>query len=317
MAPAAGLERVHSRLRLRHLVFIQALAKHGNIRRAACELFVSQPAASKLLQEIETAFGAQLYERSAHGIAPTAVGEIVVHWSQRALAQMSAAQREVEALCSGADGRVRIGVFPVAATALVPQAIAVLRAQASSIALHLREGLEDTLVPALSRGELDCVVGRLTPPLRHRALAYEVLCDEPTVVVCGPGHPLARSWDVESLCHFEWMLPSSGAALYTLVANGLASLGQPAPRIAVETTSIQTIVHTLGKTDLLGAVPSQLAVEYAASGLLAILPFVLNSGLHPVCVMTAVDGEVNPATRQFIKVLREVADARADPVVGS
>ena len=77
--PPVALNRVRSRLRMRHLVFIEALARRKNIRQAAQDLFITQPAASKLLTEIESIFEAKLFERTAHGVEMTSQGEALLH----------------------------------------------------------------------------------------------------------------------------------------------------------------------------------------------------------------------------------------------
>jgi DNA-binding transcriptional LysR family regulator len=194
---------------------------------------------------------------------------------------------------------VRVGVFPVAAPVLLPQAVARLREHGTLVVLSLREGLEDMLVPAVARGELDCVIGRLTLPLRQRALAYEMLYEEPTAVVSGLRHPLARRWNAQRLHLYSWMLPPDHAPLYMLVAAGLAAIGQVAPRVVVETSSILMIINTLRNTDLLSAIPLGVAREYEAAGQLKVLPVPLSSSLHPVCVLTPTEGRRSPATSLF------------------
>jgi DNA-binding transcriptional LysR family regulator len=302
---------VRSRLRLRHLVLLEALAKRQNIRQAAADLFISQPAASKLLQEIESIFGVQLYDRDAHGIQPTPSGEVALYWARKVIADMDAAQAELSAIESGHDGRVRVGVFPVAAPVLVPRAIARLRERKLQVEVSLREGLEDTLIPALKQGLLDCVIGRLTPETRSRSVDYEVLYEEPTAVVAGPDHLLARRWSPSSLNRYQWILPSDIAPLYALVAAGLAAVGADPPRVAVQTSSVLMIIKTLQNTNLLSALALGVSLDYAESKQLAILPLELSAALHPVCIITPHGSPANPATAAFLRSLREAAAERA------
>ena len=305
--PAPSLDRVQSRLRMRHLLFIEALAKRGNIRQAAADLFMSQPAASKLLKELEYTFEVQLYERGPHGITPTPSSEALLFWSRRVIANLSAARDELQAIRSGYDGRVRVGVFPVGAPLLLPRAIATLRARQTDVQLSVREGLEDTLLPALKRGELDCVVGRLTTESRSRTISYELLHEEPTAVVSGPKHPLARRWLPATLDNYRWMLPSEIAALHALVANGLAAIGAAPPKLAVQTSSVLMIVKALQSTDLLSAIPLAVARDFAASGMLAVLPVAMSTTLHPVCIMTPSGWPASAATAAFLDALRQAS----------
>ncbi|MDQ2734515.1 MAG: LysR substrate-binding domain-containing protein [Pseudomonadota bacterium] len=310
--PIVPLTRIRSRLRLRHLVFIESLALHGNIRQAARDLCITQPAASKLLQEIEATFEVRLYDRNAHGIVSTPSGDVLLHWAHRALADMDAAERELAALHEGWEGRVRIGIFPVAAPMLVPDAIARMRESGSRIHISIQEGLEDRLIPLLELGTIDCVVGRMTLHPDARAIATEALFEEPTVVVCAPGHSLlgGTTWGAAALNRPDWILPSTSAPLYSLVTAALAKWSGDPPRVAVETSSILTLVEILSRTDMLSAIPHGVAERFVRTGQLAILPLRLAQGLHPVGIMTARDHAPNPATLAFLAAVRQSAQMR-------
>jgi len=304
-----ALSRVRSRLRMRHLVFIEALALRKSIRQAAQDLFITQPAASKLLTEIEIIFGAKLFERTEHGVQPTLQGEILLHWAVRALSDMDVAQTEIAALDAGWAGLVRVGAFPVAAPVLVPDAIVVLRNTRPQIKVCLHEGLEDTLIPLLEKGLIDCVVGRMTSQPKSREVSTEILFEESTVVVCRPDHPLLgrTAWTAHELNSYNWVLPSTVAPLYGLVTAGLAAFSADAPRVSVETSSILMLMEILMQTDMLSAIPEGVANRFVRTGQLAILPLPLSITLHPVCIITASRIPLNSATLTYLDAIREVA----------
>jgi DNA-binding transcriptional LysR family regulator len=308
-APPIALSRIRSRLRLRHLVFIESLARHRNIRQAARDLFISQPAASKLLHEIEDTFEAKLYERTPHGIESTPYGDALLHWARKALSDMDAAETELAALQNGWDGHVRVGMFPVAAPTLVPDAVARLRQTRPGLRISLQEGLEDSLIPLLEEGLVDCVIGRMTSQPQSRAIVTEILFEEPTVVVCALDHPLLRDtdWLPEALDRHDWILPSSIAPLYSLVAAGLAAWHAAPPRVSVETASILTLVEIVRQTHMLSAVSQGVAARFVATDQLRVLPLTLAQGLHPVGIMTVRGIGPNPATLAFLEAIRESA----------
>lgn len=304
-----SLRHVRARLKMRHLVVIEALAEHLNIRQAASDLFITQPAASKLLHEIESIYGVPLFERTAHGIETTAYGDVLLHWARRGLAVTEAAHEEVLALRQGRDGRVRAGFFPVVGTTLIPEAVALLRSLRPGIRLSLQEGLETSLMPLLEQEQLDCVIGRATYAPAPRDVAYEPLFEEPTVIVCAADHPLAEHPDwigADFDCH-EWVLPARNGQLHALVATGLASVGAATPRVAVEISSILTLVEIIGQTTMLSAIPGSVARRFAASGRLSIVPLALSQSLHPVSIMTNRGSIVHAATAAFLDAVRTVA----------
>lgn len=294
---------------MRHLVFIESLAQHGNIRQAARDLCISQPAASKLLQDIEATFEVRLYERTAHGIKSTPSGDVLLHWARRALADMDAAQSELAALHGGWEGRVRVGVFPVAAPVLVPDTIVRLRSSRSRIRISIEEGIEDRLIPMLELGAIDCVIGRITLHPDSRAIATEALFEEPTVVVCAADHPLLsiKDWLAADLDRHDWILPSTTAPLYSLVTAALSARHAGPPRVSVETSSILTLVEVVSRSTLLSAISQGTARRFVDTGQLAILPLRLAHTLHPVGIMTARDHAANPATLAFLDAVRASA----------
>ena len=311
-SPGPSLRQVRSRLKLRHLVVIEALAEHRNIRQAAADLFVTQPAASKLLQEIESIYDVPLFERTAHGIEITAYGEVLLHWARRGLAATEAAHAEVLALRQGSEGRVRVGFFPVAGTTLVPAAVARLRSTRPGIRIALQEGLETSLMPLLEVEQLDCVIGRATRALSPRAITSEPLFEEPTVIVAAVGHVLVVDGiGGAAFDRHDWVLPSRTGQLHALVTAGLARSKAAAPRVVVETSSILTLVEIVARTTMLSAIPASVAQRFVATGQLAIVPLTLSASLHPVSIMTPSDAIAHPATAAFLKAVREVASATA------
>jgi len=298
-----------SRLRMRHLVAIETLAERGNIRQASQDLFLSQPAASKLLQEIEAIFQARLFERTAHGVEITPQGNALLRWARKAMADMDAARSEIAALQDGWEGRVRVGVFPVASPVLVPEAVVRLRKLRPGIQVQLQEGLETTLLPLLEKGRLDCVIGRATSIPGSREFAHETLFEEPTVVVCAIDHPLRAltDWTGADIDRYDWILPAGSGQLYALVASGLAARRAAPPRVAVETSSILTLVEILRQSQLLSAIASGVARRFVDIGLLSTLELPLSASLHPVSIIMNRSAMVHPAMAFFLDTVRAIS----------
>ena len=68
---------IRARLKTRQLLLLVALAEEGNIHRAAEVLSMTQPAASKLLKDIEDVLGVQLFDRQPRGMRPPPSGEVI------------------------------------------------------------------------------------------------------------------------------------------------------------------------------------------------------------------------------------------------
>src|SRR6202008_191630 len=92
---------VRSYLKTRHLVLLVELGRLGSIMQAAQAANLTQPAASKLLGELEHVLGVPLFERLPRGVEPTLYGKVMIRRAGAALAEMDAAHQEITELQSG------------------------------------------------------------------------------------------------------------------------------------------------------------------------------------------------------------------------
>src|SRR5512138_2365842 len=102
---------LRARIKTRQLMLLIAIGDEGNIHRAAEVLLVSQPAASKLLKDLEDALGVTLFERLPRGMRPTWYGEAMIRHARMALSSLNQAHDEVQALKAGRFGQVSVGVI--------------------------------------------------------------------------------------------------------------------------------------------------------------------------------------------------------------
>src|SRR5690606_13652631 len=96
--------RLIGRLRLRHLALLDTLGRDPNVGRAAKQLHMTQPTASKLLREIENIFETTLFTRNRRGLAPTVAGRAMTRRASVLLAEMRATHAELHSTLQGATG---------------------------------------------------------------------------------------------------------------------------------------------------------------------------------------------------------------------
>src|SRR5690606_1446436 len=152
---------------------------------------MTQPAASKLLAEMESLLGVQLFERHPRGVQPTWYGQVLVRRARSALLEMSRAREEIAALRDGRMGQAAIGTVVNPGTNLVPRAVAAVKQDHPDILVRVEMDYSRPLVARLLDGHLDLVVGRVMDPQGGADLEFEPLSDEPHRVVVRHGHPLA------------------------------------------------------------------------------------------------------------------------------
>jgi DNA-binding transcriptional LysR family regulator len=92
------LRLLDGRLKMRPLVLVDARARQASVVGAAAALHITQPVATRTLQELETILGVPLYERGPRGVTPTTIGEASTQHARAVLAQLSQADRHVTEL---------------------------------------------------------------------------------------------------------------------------------------------------------------------------------------------------------------------------
>lgn len=173
---------------LKQLRYFVALAETGGFGRAAETVFVSQPALSQQIKELETILGVELVERLPRGIRLTRAGREVLERSRRILGEVAELERAAR-LSRGLTGRLRLGVIPTVAPYLLPIALTRLRARDLTLDIRVREAQTETLLDDLEAGRVDAVVAAL--PLPVAGLAVEPLVSD-RFVLAGTAARLAR-----------------------------------------------------------------------------------------------------------------------------
>jgi LysR family hydrogen peroxide-inducible transcriptional activator len=149
---------------IRQLECLVAVADHGNFRRAATALGITQPALSSQVQLAERALALQIFERDRRAVLVTPGGEDVIGRARIALdavdAVSDAARRRGEPLV----GPLRLGVIPTVAPYWLPAVLPAVRAKFPRLELVLREDQTARLLAQLGAGQLDVAMVALPVP---------------------------------------------------------------------------------------------------------------------------------------------------------
>ena len=304
-------DRAITRLKLRQLRLLVTVGQYGSIQNAAREMQMSQPAATKLISDLEADFNVELFTRTNRGVIPTAYGEALIRQAKLILAQVSIAAQELDDLTEGRSGRVVIGTLLAAASSLLPEAIDILLSERPGVAVKVAEGTNDALMPALFSGEIDMIVGRL-PAYRHRGkLVQEKLFDERIVAVTGRQHPLAGKKPVSfrQMMPFGWILPPRETTLRRQVDQYFVSQDQYVPPTVLESVSYLTNRALLRSRDLIGLMPEHVASPEIEGGELAGINWPVPFGNGPVGVSYRGSDSLSPAGNAFLDALRRAAKA--------
>ncbi|QGZ65850.1 LysR substrate-binding domain-containing protein [Paraburkholderia acidisoli] len=304
---------VRSRLKTRQLLLVVALAEEGNIHRAAAALNMTQPAASKLLRELEDTLGAVLFERMPRGMKPTLYGDALIRHARAVLGSLDQAQEELSALKAGRLGHVAVGAITSPGVRVLPAAVAAVKRSHANLRVSVEIDASNVLLEHLAQDKLDIVLGRLSAEHDKLQLSYAPLAGEPVCAVVRPGHPLlaadapAASITLADIARAAWVVPPVGSVLRHRFELMFQRASLAPPSNVVETPALLFITRVLEQSDMIAVLTEDVARYYAAHGMVAILPVPMDCQMDDFGVITRADRLLTPAASVMIAAVREVS----------
>lgn len=305
-----------AQLRFRHLQLLDLVAALGTMRKAAQAMHITQPAASLMMRELEAVLGVALFERTRRGMVPTRAASAVLDRSRAILGELrAAAARETD------EGELlRIGALPRVMLHLMPGVVQRIQAEWPQLRLAFVEGVALQLLPALRRGEVDCVIARLTHDVLTSANPAEfdqtVLYEEGMCLLAGPAHPLARKQHIAlaELLEADWILPPARTEAREVFTNTFLRHGLSPPPARIESLSVVSSMALVREGRYLTIGPEAVAREQQRLHLVRILPVgVEMASLAPISLLSRPSSRVSAALDRFRGMVVECARARGQP----
>jgi DNA-binding transcriptional LysR family regulator len=304
------LRLLDGRLKLRHLVLVDALTCHGSVIGAATALHVSQPVATRTLHELEAILGVLLYERGPHGVTPTTIGKAFTGHARAIIAQLSQAGRQVTELADPHRGTVVVGTYPAGSNMLLSQAIAGLKGERPLLTVIVREGPPEAMSTELQAGHIDLIVGRFTSPTNESEIRTP-LYDESIEIFTRAQHPLAqrRTIALADLGDHPWIIPGTETALRREIEQLFTRHAMPLPENRIEAPSYLIVRQLLLEGDFIAVLPGP--IQRYEPGLRA-LPISFQPLGHSVGITTAAGRALSPRANALIHSLQAIAAERLD-----
>jgi DNA-binding transcriptional LysR family regulator len=300
---------IRARLKTRQLLLLVALDEEGNIHRAAEVLNMTQPAASKLLKDLEDVLGVPLFERLPRGMRATVYGEAMIRHARTALASLNQAHDEVQELKAGRFGQVSVGAITTPGIMLLPQAIARVKQAHPALRVSLQIETSDVLMERMAQGRMDILVARLFAQHDKTALRFEALAEEPVVAIVRPGHPLlgVHGLGLRDLSGCGWIVPPEGSVLRHRFDLMFREESLETPANLIETGALLFVTKMISQSDMIGLVSGDVGRYYAGHSLVAVLPIELPCQMDAFGLITRSDRPMSPAGRVMMTAIKAAA----------
>ncbi|APA87567.1 LysR family transcriptional regulator [Paraburkholderia sprentiae WSM5005] len=305
MIPPAST--IRKRLRLRHLQLMVALSEMASLRRAADDLAMTQPAATKALQELEDTLGVSLFVRHARGMEPTIFGEAVMRYARVVFEDLDELREELAGIEAGDIGKVRIGAVMAPSPELLTQTIVKLKEAHPRLQMAVTIDTSDVLVQSLQQDQLDIVIGRIPDGFPALDLSFETLAEEALSIVVRPDHPAAqmsRRPKLAQLAGYPWIIQPHPSPMRQIIDQTFRESRVAPPVSTVETSSILTTLSLLRDSDMLAVLPSSVAQYYVALDAIAAIATPLRGRLAPYGLILRRNRRITPAMQLVIDSIR-------------
>ncbi|MEC0270447.1 LysR family transcriptional regulator [Paenibacillus anseongense] len=278
-------------------IFVQ-VAETSNITEASKALFISQPAVSKAIKNLEAALGIQLFIRDKHkGVLLTGVGREILVLAR----QMKAIENNIYQIAGRENrllgGKVTIASFPAATTNLLSKAIAIFRANYPLVRIELLEGVSDQIKQWVEDRTVE--LGIVASPFH--SFEFERLQSDYMVAIVPSDHPLAKEPIIDLECYRDDVIFCKGGhemAMTSILREYRIELGEGLTVQSAETL-IRMVRNGLGigliSNFTLSSVPHDLVVKEIRPGISRDIGIVAHSF-----------GEISPAATQLISILLQV-----------
>lgn len=197
-----------SLLSTRQIQLLAAIADTGQLQQAADKLKISQPAASRMLADMEARVGFELFTRTPKGMQVSTMGQDIIPRAAHLHQEIQRLDEDITDLRHGYSGRIRIGAVTGAALALVLPAIRIFKQEFPRVELSVDVSPSKRLLRQLQDGQLDFVLARFLPEFERSEFIIEDGLSERVHVVARNGHPIASKTPLHAadLLNYEWII---------------------------------------------------------------------------------------------------------------
>ncbi len=308
-----GVTPRYGRFKMRQLALVLKLVDTGNLHDAAAALNMSQPAATKLLQEIEEALNAVLFIRQSRGMKPTPSGMMAARHAGFILAEIRKMQQDIDGLQNGITGYVRVGAMISTVPSPVTQALARMAEAYPTVEVSLHVGTSDVLLPEMNAGRLDFVVGSIAGAVGPEPLTYSPLIEDVAVVVASATNPILRQHNLtlKDVFSERWILPPAGAPELRSIEAAFNAAGLPLPVNSTRMASMIATATSLDATDTLAIVPESMYRYFAKFQAMGKVDVKLQAPTEPYGLINLTSRPLPPAAKALYDFISEVATQNA------
>lgn len=287
------------------------IAEANSLTRGAEASFLSLPAASTRIKNLEESVGTKLLYRTSQGVTLTPPGQAFVHHARAVLAQLAHLTGDMQEYAKGIKGHLRVAASTTSMSEFLSPVLRAYLMAHPDVNIDLRERLSHDIVRHVSEGQID--IGIVSGPVRTEALQAIPYRSDSLVLVVARDHPLAQERSVpftRTLDHDHVGLHEASAihAFLRQVSHAV----HRTLRMRIEVGNFETACRMIEANVGVGIVPGTSARRHAQTMAIAIVPLDDEWALRRQFVVMRQLESLPGYARDLVDLL--VADAKAAEV---
>jgi len=232
LAPMSDLPFTLDQLRI-----LKAIASEGSFKRAADSLYVSQPAVSLQVQNLERQLDVPLFDRGGRRAQLTEAGHLLLSYGEKILTLCQETCRAIEDLQNLQGGTLIVGASQTTGTYLLPRMIGLFRQQYPDVSVQLQVHSTRRTSWSVSNGQVDlAIIGGEVPTELQETLHIMPYSEDELAFILPAFHPLAKVGTVhkEDLYKLQFIALDSQSTIRKVIDQVLTRCDIDTRRLKIE-----------------------------------------------------------------------------------
>ncbi|QSV63740.1 MAG: LysR family transcriptional regulator [Dolichospermum sp. DL01] len=210
---------------LDQLRILKAIAQEGSFKRAADSLYVSQPAVSLQVQNLERQLDVPLFDRGGRRAQLTEAGHLLLSYGDKILSLCQETCRAIEDLQNLQGGTLIVGASQTTGTYLLPKMIGLFRQKYPEVAVQLHVHSTRRTAWSVSNGQVDlAIIGGEIPTELAESLETVPYAEDELALILPTSHPFAKLETIqkEDLYKLQFIALDSQSTIRKVIDQVLA-----------------------------------------------------------------------------------------------
>ncbi|WP_367769764.1 LysR family transcriptional regulator [Flavobacterium sp. WC2421] len=278
------------------------VANRLSFTKAALELFITQPAVSKHIQELEEQYQIKLFDRNGNKVSLTLAGQTLLSHTNKILEIYRDVDFDMSSLINQQRGLLRIGASTTISQYIIPPLLARFHQKLKDVKVNLRNGNTEQIENALLNKEIE--IGIVEGQSKNKLIKYTPYLKDELVLVCNLNNPLVSKTEItkDDLLNMRFLMREQGSGTLEVIEYALKPLDINLSQLLIEMElgSTESIKSYLMNSDCVAFISIH-AIEKELKNQELVILDIKNLTIERFFYIISLQGKTDALSELFIK----------------